>query len=96
MEILAFSGNVVRTRMRNILARPCTRFHKSVPNYGDAKDQTGFMFHSERIVVDPEILAAGQTEAQFLENYTGLTHEDVLACLSYASNPAVATVSAWD
>ncbi len=60
---------------------------------------------SERIVVDPEILAgkpvirgtrlavefilellaAGQSEADILANYPGLTREDVLACLSYAS-----------
>ncbi len=60
---------------------------------------------SERIIVDPEILAgkpvirgtrlavefilellaAGQSEEEILANYTGLQHEDVLACLSYAS-----------
>jgi len=60
---------------------------------------------SERIAVDPEILAgkpvirgtrlavefilellaAGQSEKDLLANYPGLTHEDVLACLSYAS-----------
>jgi uncharacterized protein (DUF433 family) len=60
---------------------------------------------SERIVVDPEvlagkpvirgtrlavefileILAAGQSERELLTSYPGLTREDVLACLSYAS-----------
>ena len=60
---------------------------------------------SERIVVDPEILAgkpvirgarlavgfvlellaAGQSESDILTNYPGLTREDILACLSYAS-----------
>ena len=60
---------------------------------------------SERIVVDPkilagkpvvrgtrlavefilELLAAGQSENDVLTNYTGLTREDILACLSYAS-----------
>jgi uncharacterized protein (DUF433 family) len=60
---------------------------------------------SERIVVDPEILAgkpvirgsrlavefildllaAGQSEQELLTNYPGLTHDDILACLSYAS-----------
>jgi uncharacterized protein (DUF433 family) len=60
---------------------------------------------SERIVVDPEvlagkpvirgtrlavefileILAAGQSESELLTSYPGLTREDVLACLSYAS-----------
>ena len=60
---------------------------------------------SERIVVDPEVLAgkpvirgtrlavefilellaAGQSENELLTNYPGLTHEDILACLSYAS-----------
>lgn len=32
-----------------------------------------------------DLLAAGQTEHEILENYPGLTHEDILACLSYAS-----------
>ncbi len=60
---------------------------------------------SERIVVNPEILAgkpvirgtrlavefilellaAGQSENEILTNYPGLTREDILACLSYAS-----------
>ena len=60
---------------------------------------------SERIVVDPEILAgkpvvrgtrlpvefilellaAGQSESEVLANYPGLTRDDILACLSYAS-----------
>lgn len=60
---------------------------------------------SERIVVDPEImagkpvirgtriavefilelLAAGQSESDIVTNYPGLTREDLLACLSYAS-----------
>jgi uncharacterized protein (DUF433 family) len=60
---------------------------------------------SERIVVDPEILAgkpvirgarlavefilellaAGQSEKEILDNYPGLTRDDILACLAYAS-----------
>jgi len=32
-----------------------------------------------------ELLAAGQPEQEILANYPGLTREDVLACLSYAS-----------
>jgi uncharacterized protein (DUF433 family) len=60
---------------------------------------------SDRMIVDPEILAgkpvirgrriavelvlellaAGQPEHEILSNYPGLTREDVLACLSYAS-----------
>jgi uncharacterized protein (DUF433 family) len=60
---------------------------------------------TERIVVDPEILAgkpvirgtrlavefilellaAGQPEQDLLTNYPGLTRDDILACLSYAS-----------
>ena len=60
---------------------------------------------SERIIVDPEILAgkpvirgtrlavefilellaAGQSENDILTNYPGLTRDDILACLSYAS-----------
>lgn len=60
---------------------------------------------SERIVVDPqilagkpvvrgtrlavefilELLAAGQSESDILASYPGLSREDILACLSYAS-----------
>ncbi|HXM41223.1 MAG TPA: DUF433 domain-containing protein [Bryobacteraceae bacterium] len=60
---------------------------------------------SDRIVVDPEVLAgkpvvrgtrlavelildllaAGQSDDELLTNYPGLTREDILACLSYAS-----------
>ena len=32
-----------------------------------------------------ELLAAGQSESDILTNYPGLTREDILACLSYAS-----------
>lgn len=32
-----------------------------------------------------ELLAAGQSEGEILSNYPGLTREDILACLSYAS-----------
>jgi uncharacterized protein (DUF433 family) len=32
-----------------------------------------------------DLLAAEQTEAQILDEYPGLTHEDLLACFSYAS-----------
>lgn len=32
-----------------------------------------------------ELLAAGQSEADILDNYPGLTRDDVLACLSFAS-----------
>ena len=32
-----------------------------------------------------ELLAAGESEEYLLTNYPGLTHEDVLACLGYAS-----------
>jgi len=32
-----------------------------------------------------ELLAAGQSESEVLTNYPGLTREDILACLSYAS-----------
>ncbi|MFP4172979.1 MAG: DUF433 domain-containing protein [Candidatus Hydrogenedentota bacterium] len=33
-----------------------------------------------------ELLAEGWSEQQIIENYPGLTHEDVLACLRYASD----------
>ena len=32
-----------------------------------------------------DLLAQGWSEAEVLRNYPGLTHEDVLACLCYAS-----------
>jgi uncharacterized protein (DUF433 family) len=32
-----------------------------------------------------ELLAAGQAESELLANYPGLTREDILACLAYAS-----------
>ena len=32
-----------------------------------------------------ELLARGWTEAQILENYPGITREDILACLGYAT-----------
>jgi len=32
-----------------------------------------------------ELLAAGQSENELLANYPGLTRQDILACLSYAS-----------
>jgi len=32
-----------------------------------------------------ELLAAGQSNGELLANYPGLTREDILACLSYAS-----------
>ena len=32
-----------------------------------------------------ELLAAGQSEDEILSNYPGLTRDDILACLSYAS-----------
>jgi uncharacterized protein (DUF433 family) len=63
------------------------------------------MAWSERIVIDPQILAgkpvirgtrlsvefvlsllaAGQSENDLLHNYPGITREDILACLSYAT-----------
>jgi uncharacterized protein (DUF433 family) len=32
-----------------------------------------------------ELLSTGQSESEILANYPGLTREDILACLSYAS-----------
>lgn len=32
-----------------------------------------------------DLLAAGQSEADILANYPGLSREDILACLAYAS-----------
>lgn len=41
-----------------------------------------------RLAVDfiIDLLAQGWSEAEILRNYPGLTHEDIQACLSYASN----------
>lgn len=33
-----------------------------------------------------DLLAQGWTEAQIRENYPGVTQEDILACLQYASD----------
>jgi uncharacterized protein (DUF433 family) len=33
-----------------------------------------------------DLLAQGWTEQQILDNYPGLAHEDILACLQYASD----------
>ena len=33
-----------------------------------------------------DLLAQGWTETEILRNYPGLTHEDIRACLLYASN----------
>jgi len=33
-----------------------------------------------------ELLANGWTEAQILDNYPGVTHEDIVACLRYAND----------
>jgi len=63
------------------------------------------MSWSDRIVLDPEILAgkpvirgtrlavefilellaSGQSEAELMANYPGITRDDILACLAYAS-----------
>jgi uncharacterized protein (DUF433 family) len=32
-----------------------------------------------------ELLASGRSEQEILKDYPGLSHEDILACLSYAS-----------
>lgn len=32
-----------------------------------------------------ELLAAGQPESEIVSNYPGITREDILACLAYAS-----------
>ena len=32
-----------------------------------------------------ELLANGWSEPQIIENYTGITHEDISACLHYAT-----------
>ena len=33
-----------------------------------------------------DLLAQGWPESEILRNYPGLTHEDIVACLKYASN----------
>lgn len=32
-----------------------------------------------------DLLATGTTEAEILEDYPGVTHEDILACLAYGA-----------
>ena len=45
------------------------------------------MIRGTRLAVEfiLDLLAAGQSENDLLENYPGLAREDLLACLSYAS-----------
>ena len=38
---------------------------------------------SVELIID--VLAQGWSEAEIVINYPGLTHEDILACLGYAS-----------
>lgn len=33
-----------------------------------------------------DLMAQGWTEADILDSYPGVTHEDILACLAYASD----------
>ena len=33
------------------------------------------------------LVAAGQSEDEILDNYPGLTSEDILACIEYEANP---------
>lgn len=40
-----------------------------------------------------DLLAEGWTEAQIIENYPGITHDDVLACLTYATGGRTPTTS---
>jgi uncharacterized protein (DUF433 family) len=35
-----------------------------------------------------DMLASGSTHAEVLENYPGLTEEDILACIAYGSEMA--------
>ena len=35
-----------------------------------------------------DLMAAGQSETEILANYPGLSHQDILACLAYASHLA--------
>lgn len=41
-----------------------------------------------------DLLAAGATEEYLLRNYPNLTHEDILACLSYAGR-IVSEIRFW-
>ena len=38
---------------------------------------------SVELIID--VLAQGWSEAEIVNNYPGLTHQDILACLGYAS-----------
>ena len=38
-----------------------------------------------------ELLASGQTENEIIEEYPGLAHDDILACLALASHLAMST-----
>jgi uncharacterized protein (DUF433 family) len=54
----------------------------------DAKILTGKpVIRGTRLAVEfvLDLLAQGWNETQILEQYPGLTHEDILACLRYAA-----------
>ncbi|MGA9057392.1 MAG: DUF433 domain-containing protein [Terriglobia bacterium] len=54
----------------------------------DAKILTGKpTIKGTRLAVEfmVDLLAQGWAEAEIVKNYPGLNHEDILACLSYAS-----------
>ena len=54
----------------------------------DAKILTGKpTIKGTRLAVEfiVDLLAQGWTESEIVKNYPGLTHQDILACLSYAS-----------
>ncbi|ADV63933.1 protein of unknown function DUF433 [Isosphaera pallida ATCC 43644] len=54
----------------------------------DAKILTGKpVIRGTRLAVEfvLDLLAQGWSEQQILEQYPGLTHEDILACLRYAA-----------
>ena len=48
------------------------------------------MIRGTRLAVEfiLELLAAGEPEGDILSHYPGLTHDDILACLAYASHLA--------
>jgi uncharacterized protein (DUF433 family) len=55
----------------------------------DAKILTGKpTIKGTRLAVEfiVDLLAQGWTESEIVKNYPGLTHQDILACLSYASD----------
>jgi uncharacterized protein (DUF433 family) len=56
------------------------------------------VIHGTRLAVDfiVELLANGWSEQQLIENYPGITHENISACLHYATDKKMVFITGHD